>query len=477
MVDRRILIAGVTLVILSAIIGIGIISLEPSDDSQTTTSTDTSTTTQTKTTNSSSTTTTSSTTSAENVTITTTVSVNTTQVLQQSNVTVHFIDVGQGDAIFIDTGDKDVLIDGGKRSQGDVVVNYLSSLGITELDYIVATHPDADHIGGLIAVMQSFTTLGYPINMVLDNGQSKITETYLDYKTLADEIGVTSAERGQKFQLDILTEMTILSPTQPSMFSDYNDNSVVVMIRYNSVSFLLPGDLEQPGEGSILGANLNVSATLLKVGHHGSNSSTTEDFLTAVNPEVAVISVGEVNQYKHPHQETLDKLNIVGVKLFRTDIHGSIFVTTDGVTYSLTTEFTPESPESPPEPETIILINEVELNPSGQDSGNEWVELYNPTEQTIDISEWSLATTSGEVENYIIPQGTTIGPNNHLIIMFTAQFLDNSNESVVLKDNLGNKIDQTLPFDDGDDSNNTWQRRQDAADEWVFKPATKEETN
>ncbi len=143
----------------------------------------------------------------------------------------------------------------------------------------------------------------------------------------------------------------------------------------------------------------------------------------------------------------------------------------------MSTESKPEMPEPPPQPAASIVINEVELNPEGQDSGNEWVELYNPTEQTVDIGGWTIRPTSGMVSTYTIPQGTTMGPEGRLVITFPQQFLDNSDESVVLYDNQGNEVDRTLLLVDTDSDNYTWQRQQDGSDEWIFKPATKETAN
>ena len=251
------------------------------------------------------------------------------------NVTVYFIDVGQGDSIFVDTNGKDVLIDGGERTAGQAVVNYLRYLNITKIDIVVGTHQHADHIGGLITVMQTF-----PVSTVYDNGAVKTTQTYQDYINLARQRSLITAERGQSIQLDNMTFMTVLNPEQPLEFDDENDNSIVIKMEVNSVSFLFAGDAEEPAEQSILLAGFNLTSTVLKIGHHGSRTATTQNFLDAVNPEVAVISVGEGNSYGHPHQETLTKLATKNIDTYRTDLDGTITITTNGTDYTVTTEKT-----------------------------------------------------------------------------------------------------------------------------------------
>jgi competence protein ComEC len=325
--------------------------------------------------------------------------------------------------------------------------------------------------------MQSFAAEGHPIDLVLDNGQQRNTATYQEYKALADEIGVELAERGEVYQLDTMTEMTVLSPVQPLLFSDYNGNSIVVMIRFNAVSFLLVGDLEGPGESNILGSGLEVNATILKVGHHGSDSSTTEPFLSAVRPEVAVISVGANNTYGHPSQEVLDRLPTHEVDVYRTDLNGNVTVTTDGMNYSISAEATPQENEPLIQRSTPIKINEVELNPEGQDSGNEWIELFNPSDQTVDISGWTVKSTHGDTNTYTLPQGTTLSPNQHWVINFTDQFLDNTNESAVLYDDLGNEVDRTPLLSDPNNNYTTWQRETDGSERWMLKPETKDTSN
>ncbi|MFC1753287.1 MBL fold metallo-hydrolase [Thermoproteota archaeon] len=453
--NYRILVMGALVAAIVAV-AIAIPLFDTSDDNRDTTQTSTNSSTTTTIINSTST--------------TTTTKIDDTQVLQQGNVTIYFIDVGQGDAIFVDTPDKDVLIDGGKSSQGNIVSDFLIDLGISELDYLIATHPDADHIGGLITVMERFNSLNYPIHKVLDNGQEKSTQTYQDYNQLAESIGIIVGERYQVFQLDLQTEMIIISPPNPQLFSDVNENSIVIMIRFDDVSFLLTGDMGESSENDLMESELNIDADILKVGHHGSRYSTTKDFLSAVSPEVAVISVGSNNRYEHPHTETLARLVDFGVEIYRTDQHSTISITTDGTNYSIISKPPQSTFDS-------VVINEVEANPEGTDSGNEWIELYNPTDKIIDVSGWMISTTHGDTYSYIIQEGTTIGSKSHIVITINKQFIDNTEESIILSNKFGEEIDKTPFLDDTENDYYTWQRKQDGSTEWIFKSSTKETSN
>jgi len=252
------------------------------------------------------------------------------------NVTVHFIDVGQGDSIFIDTPDLDMLIDGGTKAAGSIVVEHLRGLGVTRIDFVVATHPHADHIGGLITILTEYNVTFAPI--IIDSGYAAATVTYRDYVALARERTVEYAVMGQVYILGAYVNATVLNPASPLEFDDANENSVVLKMQVLNVAFLFTGDSEAESEASILTAGFNVTSTILKVGHHGSRTSTSLTYLEAVNPEVAVISVGQGNSYGHPHQETLDKLASMGVVVYRTDLNGNVVITTDGINYSVTTE-------------------------------------------------------------------------------------------------------------------------------------------
>ncbi len=257
------------------------------------------------------------------------------------NITIHFIDVGQGDSIFIDTPDHDMLIDGGDKKAGDAVIDYLQDLGITRIDIVVATHPDSDHIGGLIQVLTTYNASTAP--MVIDSGYLHDTKTYKDYNATLINREYLIAERGYSFLLDECVNITILNPTSPHEFKTTNENSVVLRMTIGQVAFLFEGDAEEDAEDSMLDSGLELSSSILKVGHHGSESSTTQEFLNAVTPDIAIISVGEGNKYEHPSSWTLKKLETSEATILRTDQNGDIIITTDGVKTWVTIEKTNQS--------------------------------------------------------------------------------------------------------------------------------------
>lgn len=245
-------------------------------------------------------------------------------------LSVHFIDVGQGDSILIDLGETEVLIDGGGKSPG--VVDYLHNYVNGTLEVMVATHPDADHIGGLIAVLDSFN-----VTQIWLNGDTGNSTTYAQFMAAVNSEGAQlhNATRGDQIEAGSLT-FTVLNPVDLSGLT--NDNSIVLNLTYGAVDFLFTGDAEEGAEASMLEAGKVPSAEILKVGHHGSRTASSEAFLEKVRPEVAIIMVGEGNQYGHPHNETIDRLNEIGAQIYRTDVNGTILVTTDGATYSVYTE-------------------------------------------------------------------------------------------------------------------------------------------
>jgi competence protein ComEC len=260
----------------------------------------------------------------------------------QESITVHFIDVGQGDSIFIDTPVMDVLVDGGKRGAGDIVMDYLESLGVTRIHLMVATHMDADHIGGLITVLSST----FQVDEVLINNQTGTSRTYNDFMSLANTHSLQAAQRGDTYTLTQNVNLTVLNPVQPLELTSQNENSIVMRLQIGQSSFLLMGDAEADTEKDILKSGLEVNSDVLKVGHHGSRSSTTDAFLSVVSPSIAVICAGEDNQYGHPHPETLDKLLEHGIVVYATYKSGSIVATVNSTSINFLYELQP-IPEFP----------------------------------------------------------------------------------------------------------------------------------
>lgn len=246
-------------------------------------------------------------------------------------ISVHFIDVGQGDSTLIQTATQNILIDAGEDSAEKDVINYLNKFNITKLDYVVATHPHSDHIGGLDGVINNFE-----VTNILMPDVTHTTKTFENLITAIEtnNTNVIIAQANQTITLDDIT-YTVLSPLRTS-YDNLNNYSVVIKMDYNNVSFMFGGDAEKLVETDILNNNYNVDVDILKVSHHGSNTSSSPDFISAMSPTVAVISCGLNNDYGHPHQEVLQTLTANNAKLYTTPDLGNITVTTDGNLISVT---------------------------------------------------------------------------------------------------------------------------------------------
>ena len=248
------------------------------------------------------------------------------------DLVVSFIDVGQGDSILLEQGEETMLIDCGPASSQGQLLDYLSERELDTIDYLVLTHPHEDHIGGAVAILES-----YPVEAVYMPDKTHTTSTYGDTLDAIrnQQLTVTTAQAGDRFSLGDAT-VEIVGPV--SISNDLNNCSIVLRLAYEDVAFLFTGDAEAQEEADILNNGLDVQADVLKVGHHGSSSSTYQDFLEAVDPEIAVISCGEGNDYGHPHQETLDILYSSHISTFRTDEQGTILAISDGQTVTIYTE-------------------------------------------------------------------------------------------------------------------------------------------
>lgn len=238
---------------------------------------------------------------------------------------VHFIDVGQGDATLLMCDGEAMLIDAGNNNKGTAVQLYLKKQGIEQLKYIVGTHPDADHIGGLDVIITKFDIFSGQVWMPDCDSD---TNTYRDVLMAIEYKGLIKKcpKREDTYSLGTAI-ISICSSTE--IYSDSNDNSIVIRVENGDNSFIFTGDATEKEERDII-KQIDVAADVLKVGHHGSKTSTSDEFLWAVNPSYAVISVGD-NSYGHPTAECLNKLRDYGVKLFRTDEQGSIIAVSDGV--------------------------------------------------------------------------------------------------------------------------------------------------
>lgn len=493
------------------------------------------------------------------------------------NVTVDFIDVGQGDSELITTPDsKHILIDAGPSSATPSLLAYLEDKQITKLDDFIATHTDADHIGGAEAVIQKFVVgnIYYPGNVAT-------SKTYSDFMAAAkaeDCPIYTNAQLSPGDMLNLSNSVSFQLLWIDANATDANSSSIVLRMTYDMESFMFMGDAPIAVEDKILTEHLNDSAQVLKVGHHGSQYASSDEWLTAVDPQVGVIEVGAGNPYGHPTNATLGRLADHGVTVFRTDLNGTVEITSNGTGYAVSVQkhsngvvpptpsiTVPDAPTnlratavdggatvswsspskkggaeingygiyidgvkentttgtsiglsgltngftyqigvsamnsagesnmsatvpvvpmatSVPTPATDIVVNEVESNPAGSDAGHEWVELYNPSDENADLGGWSVAALHGDGHSYTIPSGASIAAHGYYVVNFTAQFLDNSGEVVVLYSASHSEVDRTPVLNDTANDGYTWQRVPNGTDtgssaDWLFRSGTRGDLN
>ena len=251
----------------------------------------------------------------------------------EENLEVHFIDVGQGDAILIKQNGYNMLIDAGDNKYEQIVVDYLKENGITRLDYVIGTHPHADHIGGLDAVINTFD-----IGKVIMPNIIHTTKTFEDVLIAIENKGlkITTPNIGDSYELGN-ANFEILAPKSKS-YTELNNYSVVIRMICGKTSFLFAGDAEDISEKEMLDSGRNLKADVLKVGHHGSDTSTTAVFLDAVSPAYAVIQVGKDNKYGHPTTEIINRLEERNIKIYRNDLDGNIIAISDGENIEFNTE-------------------------------------------------------------------------------------------------------------------------------------------
>lgn len=238
---------------------------------------------------------------------------------------IHYIDVGQGDCTLIICDSEAMLIDAGDNNQGTKVQNYLQKQGIKSLKYVICTHPDSDHIGGMDVILYKFDC-----ETIFMTDEEKDSNTYRDVIDTMKNKGYkkTFPVVGECYSLGD-AEFTILAPSQLS--NDSNNNSIAIILTHGNNKFLFTGDAESEEEGDILKSGISIDADVYKVGHHGSSSSSSIDLLEAASPTYAVISCAEENSYGHPHAGILNNLRSMGVQVFRTDEQGSIIATSNGL--------------------------------------------------------------------------------------------------------------------------------------------------
>jgi len=332
---------------------------------------------------------------------------------QEYSIKVSFIDVDQGDSALIQNSDGyNILIDGGKESAGPIVLEYLRNNGVNTLDAIVASHADSDHIGGLITVLSA---TDITVNLVIFNGYPGDTQTWNDFASaVANEgLNLTTAQFPGELHWGS-TIAYILNPISGLVNPETNVVSLVLLLDHHDIEYLFTGDIDSTVEGEIIERGTPIPADILKVTHHGSDYGSSYEFLYAVQPKDSVISVGQ-NPYGHPGDQTIARLLAIGSTIWRTDINGTIVVTSsDGMSYQVIPSITGEylfipiifreesqSPTPTPQYPINVVITNIYYDGEGSVEPDEFVEIRNDSNSPIQLEDWTLRDIANHI--YIFP--------------------------------------------------------------------------
>lgn len=260
---------------------------------------------------------------------------NQSKVIEKGNLTVHFIDVGQADSTLIEVDDENgeytVLIDTGDIFKTDSV-DYLNEVGVEDIDVLVGTHPHADHIGQFVDILQ-----GFNVGEVWMSGDESSSNIFQELVIEIDrqDIGYEEPRMGDTYEVGSL-EFSIVNPE--SINGDLNNGSVAFRMDYGDVSFMFTGDAESSAEKNIINSGVNLESDILHMGHHGSDTSSTDEFLAEVKPDVAIYSAGVDNKYNHPGKDAISRVEGIGADVYGTAVDGTIVLTSNGKEYNITTD-------------------------------------------------------------------------------------------------------------------------------------------
>lgn len=326
-----------------------------------------------------------------------------------SPLEVHFIDVGQADCILLKSNSEYALIDAGNNGDSELIFSYLRELGVENLKVVIGTHPHEDHIGSLDTVINNFN-----IETLIMPNKVNTTKTFEDVVTAIEKknLNVTAPKVGDTYNIGDAS-LTIIAPTK-EYGDELNDWSVGIKLANGNNSFIMCGDAETEAENDICTNGIDISADVLKLNHHGSNTSSSETFLSKVNPQYAVITCGEGNDYGHPHQETLDKLKSKNISVYRTDEQGTIIATSDGENITWNT-----SPSTTMKP-GIGKENSSSSSSSSSTQPEKSASAETLTQKVIDTpakDETSISTTKNDTE--IVQPDTESETNNAVEVHIT----------------------------------------------------------
>lgn len=343
---------------------------------------------------------------------------------QSKDLIIHYIDVGQADSILVELPkNRTLLIDAGNNSDGNMLIDYLEKENIDNIDYLIGTHPHADHIGGLDDIIDNFQI-----------GKIYMPEVIHTTKTFEDVLLAIQRKRKKitpaKAGVNILNENDLkiyfISPIKDE-YNNLNHYSAVLKLDYKENSFLFTGDAEIINEKEIIEKYSNqIKSDILKVGHHGSNTSTSSVFLEKVDPDYAIISVGKNNRYNHPSPEIINRLNSRNIKIYRTDQQGTILAKSNGqnITFAIDpVNLNPTNNNNSNVINTGIIIESVDLV-------DEIVVIKNNGKKEINLTGWKLLSIKGEQE-FIFPEGTKLIPGDYIKIVSGAKAVANDDKTIV----------------------------------------------
>ena len=256
--------------------------------------------------------------------------------INSNNLLIHYIDVGQGDCILIQLNNKNLLIDSGPKDGKKSLISYLDNLNIKVIDYLIATHPHEDHIGNMSTIIKRYDVKKFYA--------PKVSHTSTTFENMVSalidkNLKISILKEGtDSITLGLNAKFSVFSPPENLISDNLNDYSPIIKLEYLNTSFLFTGDAESISENYVLLSKYNLKADVLKVGHHGSSTSTSSNFYNSVAPSIAIISVGLNNTYNHPTSETLSILESNNPLIYRTDINGTIILNSDGNKIEITTK-------------------------------------------------------------------------------------------------------------------------------------------